>query len=515
MNEPLTIYSLDKAPILHYSSTTAFPRLTTHHYNSYFSNDLVSLDPSASYKNLTIHSSSSIEDWINKTLLGTSSSTLAKAFERVPPFTQPSSPTTPLLGKRNRGLLQPDQEPQGTKLLQLTEDLLELHTKNMAGNSIQKTPTKDKAQRMDYGLPTSSSASSSPSSKTDPQWVKMRMRLHHISHHSDAFDHPDYIDFKEHILSQIVPERASAVEPAETSEFKEAYRTCVEIGANEATFKREMLEHVIKKDLQVLAAPGDPSQGIQPVYEIRDILKGGIFCEDRQPLRQGLLPHNYPIGSMSPEVLAKKLQADGMTNSVPDCTWGHLPRVLDPIPGGATLQAHTRELLTICPSLFCPFFILKVNITGSMEGCRNQAALGCATIVSAMRSLLCILGREDTVGPDKDSYIYCATMSEDFMEWWVGWAEVCEDERVMWHMSLLRMELFDQDNALQVMRRIMDNIMEWGLMTRLPIIKKLVSDLYARDTMLLADDEDMGPPDSPSPAKRLKETHPTGSGMKG
>ena len=34
----------------------------------------------------------------------------------------------------------------------------------------------------------------------------------------------------------------------------------------EATFKREMLEYIIKDDIQVLAEPGDPSQGIQPVY---------------------------------------------------------------------------------------------------------------------------------------------------------------------------------------------------------------------------------------------------------
>ena len=516
--EPPTIYPLDKAPILHHPSTTASPGLNTkhsalpHHYTSYIGNHPTSRDPFASYETSTSHSTSSIEDWINKTLLDTSSSTLAKKLERVPPFTQPSSPTLPLLGKRKRSQSPGDQEPQGAELLPLTEELLELHTKNMAGNSVQKTPTKDKAQRMEYGLPTSSSAPSG--SKTDPNWVKIRMEDHHIYRHSNAFHHPDNSEFKDHILSQIAPERASAVKPVETSDFKEVYETCVRLGVSEATFKREMLDHIIKKEFQVLAEPGDDSQGLQPVYESRKIFKGGIFYLAEQPLRRGFLPHTYPTGKLSPKDLAEKLKADGMANSVPDSTWGYLDRALGPIPKGAKIQNHTRELLTICPGLLCPFFFIEVKTDkGTMEECRNQAARGCATIVNAMRLLLRMLGREDTIGPDKDSYIYCATMGNDVMEWWVGWAEVHEGKHVSWHMDRLRREYFDMDeNPLLVMRRYTHNILEWGLTTRLPIIKKLVSDLYAKDTMLLADEENTGPPESPSPAKKLKETHP---GMEG
>ena len=108
------------------------------------------------------------------------------------------------------------------------------------------------------------------------------------------------------------------------------------------------------------------------------------------------------------------------------------------------MQNKTSYLLTICPGLYCPFFVLEVEPkSGSMGVCRNQAARGCATVVNAMRSLLYMLGREDTIGPDKDTYIYCATLGEDSMEWWVGWAEVCEGGWVNWHMNSLRRESFD------------------------------------------------------------------------
>ena len=150
-----------------------------------------------------------------------------------------------------------------------------------------------------------------------------------------------------------------------------------------------------------------------------------------------------------------------------------------------------------------------------MGVCRNQAARRCATVINAMRSLLRMLGRQDTIGPDKDTYIYCATLGEDYMEWWVGWTEVCEGGRVNWHMNSLRREYFDQKTPLLPMKRFTHNIMEWGLMTRLPFVKKLVLDLYAKDTALLAGEEKMDPAEFPSPTKKRKEMHSPGSGMDG
>ena len=518
--EPPTIHPLDKAPILHHPRTIASPGLITeqlalpHHYTSYTGNHLTSPDPFASYETSTSYSTSSIEDWIKKTLIGTSSSTLAKKFERVPPFTQPSSPTTPVLGKRKRSLSSSSQQSEGAELLPLTRRLLRLHTKNMASKNVYMTPTKENAQGDAAAPPTPTSGSTG--SNVNPKWVRMRMEFHRIYRQHHAFLRADYSEFKEHVSSLISPERASGVKPGENSRFKQIYEDCITTGATEATFKHEMLEHIIMNDFQVLADPGDPTQGIKPVFESRNINLGGIFCQVEQPLRRGFLPHNYSKDELSLKEIASSLNVDGMFNSNPDGAWGYLGRVLGPITEGPMIKGYTNCLLTISPGLYCPFFILEVKMDmGSMEVCRNQAARGCATIVNAMRQLLHMLGREDTVGPDKDTYIYCATMCEDFMEWWVGWAEVCEDKRVRFHMSKLRTELFDQDNPLLVMRRATHNILEWGLMTRLPIIKKLVSDLQAKGTKLLSGGGGMGPPESPSATKKRKETHPPSSEIVG
>ena len=229
----------------------------------------------------------------------------------------------------------------------------------MASSSVQETPTEENALRIDYGPPRSNCGSSGRHIK--PGVVMARMEYHHVYRNSDAFDRRDYSEFKKHVLSPIIPERASDVEPKEKSKFKEIHRTCASKGVTKATFKRDMLKYIVKDDIQVLARPGDPSQGIQPVYESRNLFEGGIFCQDEQVLREGLLPHNYPTDKLSAEDLAHKLKPDGMANSIPDSTWGYLSPVLDTIPARDMMQSNTSYLLTICPGLYCPFFLLEVE----------------------------------------------------------------------------------------------------------------------------------------------------------
>ena len=59
------------------------------------------------------------------------------------------------------------------------------------------------------------------------------------------------------------------------------------------------------------------------------------------------------------------------------------------------------------------------------------------------------------------------------------------------------------------MRRFTHNILEWGLRTRLPIIRKLVSDVYIKDTILLAGKENIGPSEPLSTGEKRKEVHST------
>lgn len=483
--------------------------LSSHHFPGH--------DPSAGYRTATSHSVSSIEDWVDETLRERPTCTLAETLKGIPTPTptskQPPSPTSPPFLEQHRNGYCADQDFDGVRPLLLTKRRLRLHTEIMADLGVYKTPTKENAQRKAPGPSPSSSGSSKMN--TDPRWVKTRMQDHHIYRGSDAFGRADCSEFNQNVRSAISSERPSGVKPAEASRFKKIHDTCVNNGVTEATLKREMLKNIIKDDLQVLTEPGHPAQDIHLVYESRDTFEGGIFCQADQPLRRGYLPHNYPLGLKD---VADRLKVDGMTNSVPDSTWGYLDKVLDPIPAGAMLQDRTKALLTICPALYCPFFFLEVKPDGgSMDACRNQAARGCATIVNAMRLLLRTLGREDTVGPDEDSYIYCATMNEELVEWWVGWAEVCEDGQVNWHMNRIHREDIEQERALLVTRRYMHNILEWGLTTRLPIIRKLVSDLYIKDTRVLAEEVKKGLPKTPSTGTKRKEIHltPPGSTVAG
>lgn len=357
------------------------------------------------------------------------------------------------------------------------------------------------------GVPhdSTSSVTSTPSNK-NPKWVRQRMKDHHLFRDDDAFDKPEFSSFRQKVFSDFEPKRHSGVEAEAVSNFQLLYNTCIQNGVTEETFKSAMLRSIVNDDFQVVKKPGVPDEGIEPVYEHRNMLKEGIFCQRGQPLRQGLLPHNYRGKSyQNPAALKSALQDDGMFNSVPDGTWGYLETSLNANTYGATLPSRIKALLTVCPALYCPCFFLEAKPDGgSSEECRNQAGRAGATLVNAMRQLLNYTGRKSTLGLDAESYLYGATMNEECMEWWVNWAEVREGDVVCYHMNRLERVEFGSNDSLLRMRRFTHNILEWGMTTRLPAIRKLVEDLHKREALLPAEKDSEMPAPAPKSTKRKK-----------
>lgn len=452
----------------------------------------LSLDQSVNRQTSASGSAISIESWLNQTCQATSPSTppLDKVVEKHHTNTQD---TVRDHSAYNRKRKRPSSSPgqsfttgispiaypqslaasvslQGT--LPLTKRFLSKHN-NMSASRPGIPPTF---------------SSESTSSAVTPKRAKLGMTSHNILRNDAAFNDIKYSSFKKKILSEAAPERHSGIQTGATANFRAIYQTCIDGGVTEATFKREILKHIIMDEFQVLAQPGDPAEGIQPVYASRNTLMEGIFSTLERPLRRGFLPHNFTTNQYNNATdLAKALKADGITNSIPDATWGYLESVLGPRPPGITLPPLTKDLLTVCPSLQCPFLFLEVKLdAGSYLGCCNQAGRAGAIFVCAMRQLLAMTGRKDILGADVESYLYCATTNEDKMEWWVHWAEVHEGNTVSYHMNRLRCEYFESDDSLLVMRRYMHNMIEWGMTTRLPEIQSMIAKLYEREALLQA-----------------------------
>ena len=84
---------------------------------------------------------------------------------------------------------------------------------------------------------------------------------------------------KKKVLFEIASKRYSGIKAEAVSAFKDFYRIYSKNDVTEATFKAEILKCMIINDFQVLAKPGDPANGIEPIYKYRNILKAGIFCQ--------------------------------------------------------------------------------------------------------------------------------------------------------------------------------------------------------------------------------------------
>ncbi|KAM0800639.1 hypothetical protein BDR22DRAFT_242361 [Usnea florida] len=316
-------------------------------------------------------------------------------------------------------------------------------------------------------------------------WIKSRMEAHHMFRtHPPKFNHPTYKDFKQAVIAPVKQDRSSGVRPESSQRFSARYDFYKD--KNEATFKREMLNLIVKDEFQILIKEADGESGA--VYESYDTFDNGLVSEYEQPLRREYMPHQYGGLGLTKNQIAAKLQADGMTNPVPDALWGFKSSVLPPLPPGVILGTETAELVSVIPGIEWTQFLIEVKPDGgSMETARNQACRGGATLVHAARRVLKKTGRTEAVGPDWDTYVYSVTMDADLMEWWVNWAEVREDGQVMFYMDYIQAVVFRDEHALQKMRGPIHNILQWALLTRLPNVIERYPAIYdAERTAMLA-----------------------------
>lgn len=94
--------------------------------------------------------------------------------------------------------------------------------------------------------------------------------------------------------------------------------------------------------------------------------------------------------------------------------------------------------------------------------------------------LLSELGVEDVVGPDSRTYIYSVTQDAKIMEIYVHWAEVGTGP-VRYHMNRICSKSLNDDSALEILRRALHNILDWGLVDRYEDLKQRYDMLYEKE----------------------------------
>ncbi|KAL9583497.1 MAG: hypothetical protein Q9212_002668 [Teloschistes hypoglaucus] len=165
-----------------------------------------------------------------------------------------------------------------------------------------------------------------------------------------------------------------------------------------------------------------------------------------------------------------------LINPRPDRAYGVNPKVIT-WPDGFILPTNVQLLMEIVRSCFHVFLILEGKSSGGkILEARNQVCRGGAIGINTERHLRKELGMPEKTGPDLETLMFSVVVTDQTLEVWVHWAEVLAPDpkhpekhlpRPKYHMNCVFVNALAEAGALGRIRRVLHNIMDWGVGERL------------------------------------------------
>ncbi|KAL8704613.1 MAG: hypothetical protein Q9201_002233 [Fulgogasparrea decipioides] len=351
-----------------------------------------------------------------------------------------------------------------------------------AGTSTARDPRTEK-KPSPIPKPTTSK-NGQPKVPKDPAWVKERLKAYGLlqDDQNAPARYPSFVQRLETVLSR---KRESDVTAQEFKEFRVAWHTYKDF--NEDTVLNELLPYLIKSERSLPAsqatAAAAADQGSSTTdKEVRlaalsedekftsvSFLESGMVKISNREFARSFLPFRDDSAQLDSDIINAMQKQDGMTNPRPDRTYAVSVDKYKS-PQGFWTPADIAVYLEIMRSCHHPFFIIEgKSYEGDLRDARNQACRGGAALVHSARLLRGILGEEDVVGADPRTFVFSATLSPGLLDIWAHWAEVPDAKdksKPVYHMTLLRSKaIADQENFGQS-RRILHNILDWGIGAR-------------------------------------------------
>ena len=307
----------------------------------------------------------------------------------------------------------------------------------------------------------------------DPSWVAGSLDMHGLKCDQQALG--KYPEFEKMIFDITSQERHSEMKLKSVQRVEK--RSLVLEEENEATFLNNLLPLIIKEERTAevenngpnshsLEMGGDgnmvevlnPKPGV--IYGSRDWFDDGVHAVTDHDFRKDLLPHGY-VDELVAQMLKKD---DNMLTPRPDRCYGLLRNWI-PVSNDLPLSPEIRTLIEACPGLSHPFFLIEGKSNrGSKFDAMLQARRGGASLVNAMRQLLAKIGEPHVTGSgvDDQNFVFSATMSPGLMDFWVHWAEL-KSGTAIFHMNRIDSLALNNKNQISEVRKILNNIMTWGL----------------------------------------------------
>ena len=197
---------------------------------------------------------------------------------------------------------------------------------------------------------------------------------------------------------------------------------------------------------------------------------------------------NGPFNSAS----VPQLKTDPSSNSIlcmleqrvknpkPDLAFGLFKSAFD--NDDQEINAYLSNFTSLSSELYHVFFVIEAkNVEGSLVDATLQAAPSGAAMVFATRnfndSVMKDVEEEAQIGADLRSIAFSLALTPDLATLWVHWADVGE-EKVSYHMNCVNSYNFCGPRALaslKDLRHDIDNVLDWGTLTRKVKIRKVCS----------------------------------------
>ncbi|KAL8823504.1 MAG: hypothetical protein Q9170_008355 [Blastenia crenularia] len=345
--------------------------------------------------------------------------------------------------------------------------------------------------------------------------VRGYMEQHRMLVEKHMLDRPDMASFRELVMRVADTERPSGRKPGSEKRWQK-YTEHLELH-NEATMLDYILPHLIKVNRQVPVkdpfAQQDPRTHQDPLTHqqssipqastahqassvqapvddmLEDFVDSGLAWNVDREFKRTYLPNSYASFVNYEDKIATALAKErGMKNPKPDRTYGLAVNNI-PHPGQALLRDETNALLNAIPGLQHVFFLIEgVSSSGSLAKAINQACRGGTVAIYIQRLILAAIGQLRTdEGPDRQTYVYTATINDSSMSFYVNFAHT-RGQNVSYYMEHIYTYALRSKDALLYLRRVCHNILDWGVRTRRSMLDARCTKMYEYDWLAIEKD---------------------------
>jgi len=173
-----------------------------------------------------------------------------------------------------------------------------------------------------------------------------------------------------------------------------------------------------------------------------------------------------------------------------------LPRITNPRPDiafGLTSEAFSEDenvvndryqlYAQVSQGIYHSWLLVETKVSGPIEDAENQCCRGGASLVCAARTMICDADPDavaTSYGPDFESIAFSVALVPTCANIFCHWAEVRSDEKVVYHMHMIKTFALRDKEQIIGFQRAINNILDWGTNDRLMHMKAVLRKLHNR-----------------------------------